>query len=78
MEKLDQLKADVKKNPTPYILAATATGLVFGILVTKKFGRKTSNAAVINQWMQEMQAAGFTLYALTPEQSNTYIAALNQ
>lgn len=69
-ELAEYLRKDIQKNPQPYIALST---LVLGSMyIGYKLKRTPTEAQVLNKWLAEANAAGFSIYGLTNEQKKLW------
>ncbi len=60
------IKQSVHNNPRPYLAAAAVTGLVAGVIITRKLNAPVVKDAAdtIDDWLTEIQGAGHTVYIM--------------
>jgi len=73
-----KIKKTIADHPVAYLTTTTLAGIVAGTVLAIKFDNSPDRTTILNEWLQEMNASGFSVFAFDPAEKAHWLASLEK
>jgi len=78
MSIIEKIKKNIADHPVAFLTTTTLAGVVAGTVLAIKFDSSPDRSTILNEWLQEMNSAGFSVFAFDPAEKAHWLASLEK